>query len=200
MSVTPNQQQPPCETDDGRPFDPRVLKEELKQILRRRITRQQEVEDPSKRDDLDKDEKSVLAKAREWRLLGVALSGGGIRSATFNLGVLQGLARLGLLGSIDYLSTVSGGGYIGGWLAAWIHRDGFENVEKALKADKSSPVAPTEITRDPIGHLRQYSNYLAPRAGFLSADRWVLWANYLRNFLMNQMVLLPLLILFLLLV
>ena len=43
-------------------------------------------------------------------LLGVALSGGGIRSATFNLGVLQALAQFGLLKRIDYLSTVSGGG------------------------------------------------------------------------------------------
>src|SRR5215831_13983311 len=48
--------------------------------------------------------------------LGLAFSGGGIRSATFNLGVLQGLAERGLLAHIDYLSTVSGGGYIGSWL------------------------------------------------------------------------------------
>src|SRR5207253_6103577 len=41
--------------------------------------------------------------------LGVALSGGGIRSATFNLGVLQGLAHCDLLRRVDYLSTVSGG-------------------------------------------------------------------------------------------
>jgi predicted acylesterase/phospholipase RssA len=48
-------------------------------------------------------------------LVGLAFSGGGIRSATFNLGVLQGFAKLGLLPMFDYLSTVSGGGYIGGW-------------------------------------------------------------------------------------
>lgn len=53
---------------------------------------------------------------------GLALSGGGVRSATFNLGVLQALAAEGLLARFDYLSTVSGGGYIGGWLSAWIHR------------------------------------------------------------------------------
>lgn len=45
-------------------------------------------------------------------LVGLALSGGGIRSATFGLGVLEGLKSLGLLKKIDYLSTVSGGGYI----------------------------------------------------------------------------------------
>ena len=40
----------------------------------------------------------------------LCLSGGGIRSATFALGVLQGLARAGLLTQFHYLSTVSGGG------------------------------------------------------------------------------------------
>ncbi|MCE7977798.1 MAG: patatin-like phospholipase family protein, partial [Nitrospira sp. NTP1] len=50
---------------------------------------------------------------------GLCLSGGGIRSATFSLGVLQSLARLQLLDKFDYLSTVSGGGYIGSWLTAW---------------------------------------------------------------------------------
>jgi hypothetical protein len=46
-------------------------------------------------------------------LVGLALSGGGIRSASIGLGVLQSLHRLGLLKFVDYLSTVSGGGYIG---------------------------------------------------------------------------------------
>src|SRR5262245_2311930 len=47
----------------------------------------------------------------EKNLIGLALSGGGIRSATFSLGVLQALARHGILKDIHYLSTVSGGGY-----------------------------------------------------------------------------------------
>jgi Patatin-like phospholipase len=49
----------------------------------------------------------------------LCISGGGIRSATFGLGILQGLARCGLLEKFHYLSTVSGGGYIGSWLSAW---------------------------------------------------------------------------------
>src|SRR5262249_25272338 len=53
----------------------------------------------------------------------LCLSGGGIRSATFGLGILQGLATHRLLGEFHYLSTVSGGGYVGSWLTAWIHRD-----------------------------------------------------------------------------
>src|SRR5258707_4773095 len=56
------------------------------------------------------------------RTFGMAISGGGIRSATFGLGVLQGIARAELLHKMKYISTVSGGGYIGGWLISWIHR------------------------------------------------------------------------------
>src|SRR5215471_9136533 len=55
-------------------------------------------------------------------LLGVSFSGGGIRSATFNLGIVQGLAKSGLLARVDYLSTVSGGGYVGTWLHGVIRR------------------------------------------------------------------------------
>src|SRR5262245_39197384 len=46
-------------------------------------------------------------------LSGLALSGGGIRSATFALGVTQAFAARGLMQRFDYLSTVSGGGYLG---------------------------------------------------------------------------------------
>jgi hypothetical protein len=52
------------------------------------------------------------------RPIGLTLSGGGIRSATFNLGVLQALSKLGVLQYVDYLSTVSGGGYIGSCLTS----------------------------------------------------------------------------------
>ena len=51
----------------------------------------------------------------------LCFSGGGIRSATFGLGVTQALAAAGLLKEFDYLSTVSGGGYLGSMLSAWIH-------------------------------------------------------------------------------
>jgi hypothetical protein len=55
-------------------------------------------------------------------LVGLALSGGGVRSSMFNLGVLQGLHSTGMLRHIDYVSTVSGGGFIGGFLTAQLNR------------------------------------------------------------------------------
>jgi hypothetical protein len=54
-------------------------------------------------------------KNEEWAS-GIALSGGGIRSATFAMGVLVALSKRNLLKQFDYLSTVSGGGYSGSFL------------------------------------------------------------------------------------
>ncbi|HEU4768645.1 MAG TPA: patatin-like phospholipase family protein, partial [Pyrinomonadaceae bacterium] len=122
----------------------------------------------------------------------LCLSGGGIRSATFNLGVLQGLARRGLLDKFDYLSTVSGGGYIGSWLSSWIHREpaGLDRVIERLSRKPSTVLRPEA---EPIRHLRDYSNYLSPRLGLLSADTWTLVAIVARNLLLNWLVFIPLL-------
>ncbi len=77
---------------------------------------------------------TATAKAHYQQLVGLAFSGGGIRSATFNLGILQALAQAKLLRHFDYLSTVSGGGYIGAWLVAWIKR----NSDAAAEVKKSA--------------------------------------------------------------
>ena len=50
--------------------------------------------------------------------IGLACSGGGIRTATFNLGIMEVLREKGMLEKVDYLSTVSGGGFVGSWLTA----------------------------------------------------------------------------------
>jgi len=132
-------------------------------------------------------------------LFGVALSGGGIRSATFNLGLLQALERKQLLKNVDYLSTVSGGGYIGGFWTAWRQR-GYtladDHFEKFLEARKTktgltNPLAsdqrhfpnepakqacaPSEpdIREQPeIRHLREFSRFLMPRVGFFCMETW----------------------------
>ena len=123
----------------------------------------------------------------------LCLSGGGIRSATFALGVLQGLARLEVLPQFHYLSTVSGGGYIGGWLTAWLHRSGNDVAavaESLATIDAARKLAPEAAA---VSHLRDYSNYLAPRPGLLSADTWTLLGTILRNLILVWAVVLPLL-------
>lgn len=126
-------------------------------------------------------------QAEELKLCALAFSGGGIRSATFNLGILQGLAKRGVLENFDYLSTVSGGGYIGSWLAAWIKRDGsVTKVSNRLNPDRS-PVPSGEEVR-PIKWLRMFSNYFAPKSGIMSADSWTIGVTWLRNTLLNQLI------------
>ncbi|MGB5147180.1 MAG: patatin-like phospholipase family protein, partial [Porticoccaceae bacterium] len=121
----------------------------------------------------------------ERPLTGLAFSGGGIRSATFNLGVVQALAELRLLQQFDYLSCVSGGGYVGGWLSAFIRRECAGRVEDA--EDKLR----TGGTENPaIRFLRSYSNYLTPRSSLLSADTLAAVATYLRNLYLNLSLLL----------
>ncbi len=123
-------------------------------------------------------------------LAAICLSGGGIRSATFNLGVLQGLAKIGLLQRFHYLSSVSGGGYIASWLGGWIHRaGGLDRIEGQLQGGQPDPARP-EV--EELSHLRQYSNYLTPRLGFLSADTWTLAAIVVRNLMLNLLVIVPL--------
>jgi GNAT superfamily N-acetyltransferase len=149
-------------------------------------------------------QKTQRLKALNMHLAGLSISGGGIRSATFGLGLLQGLAELDLLKRFDYISTVSGGGYIGSWLTGWTKREGDpENVHRQLRPSR---VGQSEATRppfpigqkivvdeepEPVHHLRSYSNYLAPRAGLLTADTWSLIATYGRNLLVNFLILVP---------
>lgn len=118
----------------------------------------------------------------------LCISGGGIRSATFALGILQGLARCGLLEKFHYLSTVSGGGYIGSWLSAWIRNNpqGVAGVAKKLKGPTGSTLSPEP---EPIRHLREYSNYLAPKTGLTSVDFWTLITTFVRNMFLNWLVL-----------
>lgn len=110
-------------------------------------------------------------------LFGLALSGGGIRSATFNLGLLQGLHDLQLLRAFDYVSTVSGGGYLGAWWTAWRHRKPWR--EGRFPSDLAEGFAePPEVR-----HLREFSNFLAPRLGIFSYDTGRLLVNALSSML-----------------
>jgi hypothetical protein len=148
------------------------------------------------------DMRAVYRKIHERDVAAVCFSGGGIRSATFNLGVLQGLADRGVLSRVHYISTVSGGGYIGSWLSSWMrrHHDGPWGVVADMSgrpADATSGTAavppndPLDPEPAPIRHLRQYSSYLAPRNGVLSTDTWTLFSTYLRNLILNWTMLIP---------
>lgn len=111
--------------------------------------------------------------------VGFALSGGGIRSATFCLGLFQALARQNMIRRIDYLSTVSGGGYFGSFLGAAFNRDdgNADKVEDELKDNHSWSVC----------WLRENGRFLSPNG---SGDNWLTAAVALRNWVALHFVIL----------
>ena len=119
--------------------------------------------------------------------LGLAFSGGGIRSATISLGVAQALAKHDRLLDFDYLSTVSGGGYFGSFLVSLFAPDSARGpggkigtvpdvqalidrrqlAERALtlsanQTELNASVDVADIIRSPVWWLRENGRYLAP--------------------------------------
>ncbi|NRR33863.1 patatin-like phospholipase family protein [Oxalobacteraceae bacterium] len=92
--------------------------------------------------------------------VGLAVSGGGIRSATFALGVVQTLARKGILRDVDFLSTVSGGGYLGGFISAFL-----DDADDRVTLAPAASALPFGDGREPESraarHLRNHSKYLS---------------------------------------
>src|SRR5574341_1882627 len=120
----------------------------------------------------------------ELGLVGLAFSGGGIRSATYNLGVVQVLAKNGLLKYVDYLSTVSGGGYIGACLSSL-----FNNPQTGPEGE-AFPFRHQPCIEDPYAFrfLRNNSTYLASGG---SLDILRIPALLLRGILINLLLFLP---------
>jgi Patatin-like phospholipase len=106
--------------------------------------------------------KAPFPKEGPVDVTGLALSGGGIRSAAFCLGALQALDDQIGIEKIDYLSTVSGGGYIGASLSVGLNEMGQKELSgkdnlfpfRTGERDKSDNPA--------VGHIRNYSRYLIP--------------------------------------
>jgi predicted acylesterase/phospholipase RssA len=134
-----------------------------------------------------------VARAADWdtvrlksnsNLTGLALSGGGIRSAAFCLGALQALDSLtddpepNVIDAVDYLSTVSGGGYIGTSLVAALTVDPAFPFDSRLDEQESPDMQ----------HLRDYSNFLAPNG---TIDYLTSFALVLRGLLVNAVIVFP---------
>ena len=108
---------------------------------------------------------------------GLALSGGGIRSAAFCLGAMQALSEHKVMPQIDYLSTVSGGGYIGAATSSAMSLNGGVFPFEGSTNDMRDPPA--------LGHIRDHSNYLIPRGKFsLVADLAIVVRGLVTNILL----------------
>jgi hypothetical protein len=163
---------------DGSQFEREVFPAELQEIARRRA-------ELARRDDAEPGGPEPATRpSPALGLVGLALSGGGIRSATFALGVIQALAARGVLKSVDYLSTVSGGGYIGSCLSSVLNTEdaGPEGARFPLRSE------PGKLEPEALTHLRNSGNYLAP-GGFL--DRIYIPTLLLRGIVVNLLLVLP---------
>ncbi|MFP3558224.1 patatin-like phospholipase family protein [Paraburkholderia sp. SIMBA_049] len=131
--------------------------------------------------------KALRIENRGTDLYGLALSGGGIRSATISLGFLQGLAHRNRLCEFDYLSTVSGGGYTGSFYGSLHVPHGKRGNAAAPGNHAQKPPEPDDAYQDaareaaklkdgppgrdpanwksPVQFLRDNGNYLAPNGG-----------------------------------
>jgi hypothetical protein len=121
----------------------------------------------------------------EPETVGLSLSGGGIRSAAFSLGLLQGLEAQGKFGSIDYLSTVSGGGYAGAALIAGMARANgkfpFKVDESTITGETGADIADNADVRG----IRDRCRYLMPNGWF---DFVVSTAVILRGLVVNAVM------------
>lgn len=101
--------------------------------------------------------------------LGLALSGGGVRSATLGLGVIQVLAARGVLAKVDYLSTVSGGGFCGSFVSSVFLEHG-----NAAVAQLAAPQGPDPL---PLQQVRHNARYL------VGARLWDSWRMLVQTLL-----------------
>jgi choline dehydrogenase-like flavoprotein len=166
---------------DSRTY-PRALREvERKAICERRkhVTSPESEQDPVRPCPPDPKDPEVQANTAQpeeliqddqWadNVTGLGLSGGGVRSATLNLGILQALAKDHWLRRIDFLSTASGGGYIGAFLGRFFDhlRHSPLSTEGRRRSIYSGPARVEHELTDPkspeIAWLRKNANYIAP--------------------------------------
>ena len=133
-------------------------------------------------DVIEKEKKELLKRRKklnqehgtetEKNWFGIAMSGGGIRSATINMGILKTFNRFGILEKADYLSTVSGGGYCGSYVQATIRAEN-GNYDKLFNDKK-------------MFALREHGEYMIPGLGIRKKwNQLLLIISYLISTIMS---------------
>jgi hypothetical protein len=151
-------------------------------------------------------EKEKLEIGSTKDAMGLALSGGGIRSASFGLGVIQAMLEHGIMQNLDYMSTVSGGGYIGASLTWYRQFDriasdfleisnpfgakgtGVRSSLNSLEKNKNNYLDDNSKTNSFLSYIRQHGDYLTP-------NKWLTLFSFigiiLRNFIISLVIYLP---------
>lgn len=161
------------------------------------LNRFQRDDSPRQFFDLEKeliDQRKQIAGSTEQGVTGLALSGGGIRSATFCLGALQVFESKKLMPHVDYLSTVSGGGFIGAAYSAWRYRHMMFAEQAKAQQEGDAPACPPAFKQPPatlndlLLHLRKFAHYLSPRLGLVSSEPWRIVGAFVRNLVIHWLV------------
>jgi hypothetical protein len=91
-------------------------------------------------------------------LAGICFSGGGIRSATINLGIAQALHDAGIFEHFDYMSTVSGGGYLGSSISTLMRNKTppVSEIAGEVSVDNADSDKIVTVTGTQPGEVRMY--------------------------------------------
>jgi hypothetical protein len=160
-------------------------------------------------DPQDEQERLDVRISSDAGLVGLAISGGGIRSATFNLGLLQALDKKDILRYCDYMSTVSGGGYIGSCLSSLLTnpkattdctvpnekgdfpfrflRDSESDERREVNYELPAETSSYEERRE-ISYLRAAKNYLGLNSNLLSLNTWRAISTFLSGIALINIV------------
>jgi uncharacterized protein YndB with AHSA1/START domain len=141
-------------------------------------------------------EKKHIKHVEGKPLTGLAVSGGGIRSASFGLGIMQALVANNQLDKIDYMSTVSGGGYLGSALTWALHQykesgttpETFPLGKRDAKKSNEDPTQKDTLSmkgNELLDFIRQHGNYLTPAT---SLDIVSFGAVVIRSMIMSLFV------------
>ena len=168
--------------DDGTLKFNDVFKKEIELINERRASDKPARKIMLEEDGTDSTGEIVLRPKEDAKLVGLALSGGGVRSSTFCLGALQALDEAKVLDRVDYLSTVSGGGYIGCSLSSALQTT---QGKFPFKPDAVEDETPS------MQHIRNHSNYLFPNGAI---DLLRNASIYVRGLVANFLLVTPILL------
>ncbi len=156
----------------AKPVD-EVLREELADVRRRRKVHAQPdpIAEPGSAD----------SDAEPNGLTGLALSGGGVRSAAFCLGFIQGMYTAGRMKAFDFLSTVSGGGYAGALFSSEVAKQTSE-----VNWDRDERLNRLELERqrdgsqsEKISHLAMHGRMMGNFLRLFSRHLWGLLVNFI---------------------
>lgn len=139
-------------------------------VLGRRKRRMQRSDDPDPGAGETKVAENGAAEL-DGAFAGLALSGGGIRSATVSLGFMRELQAENQLSGYDYVSSVSGGSYANGYLQVMTTNTLLALMGKQIEPKQNERQADPKAMFDQafeasnIEVLHRHGSYLAPGTG-----------------------------------